>query len=222
MNVFGFGTVFKAPVSRLRPGYFFFYLLLLISCKEQKTNQVAPSSTALPPEPRIAKTVPSVYVSAGDKNFQQHQDTVYYKNAFFTGYRYALYPAGDTAVLQSYFNGVEEGFQKKWYPNKQLAEERFYINGKKEGTHKGWWENGKPKFLFSLYNNEYEGEFSEWNAAGLLIKLFHYRHGYEEGSQRLWWDNGAVRANYVMKKGKKYGLIGLKLCNNPNDSVYKK
>lgn len=174
------------------------------------------------PEVKIAKTVPPVFKAATDNNFSKHQDTVYYHHRYFTGYRFTLYPNGDTAILQSYFNGVEEGTQKKWYPNRQLQEERFYINGKKEGLHQGWWPDGKDKFSFTAYNDKNEGEFKEWYASGLLQKYFHYTNGQEEGSQRLWWDNGSVRANYVIREGKKYGLIGLKTCINPYDSVTKK
>ena len=97
-----------------------------------------------------------------------------------------------------------------------------HVNGKKEGLHEGWWPTGKKKFYFTAYDNEYNGEFYEWYASGLLGKAFHYKAGKEEGSQRLWWDNGTVRANYVVKKGKKYGLLGIKICMNPYDSIQKK
>jgi len=204
---------YKRKASRVFPGCLFL-LLLFVSCNNKKEN----SKPAL----RIAKTIPTNYKNATDTAFRNHQDTVYYSNSFFTGFRYALYPDGDTAFLQSYFNGVEEGTQKKWYPGKQMAEERFYINGKKEGTHRGWWPDGKQKFIFTALNDEYEGEFREWYASGLLGKQFHYSNGQEEGSQRLWWDNGTVRANYVIRNGKKYGLIGLKTCVNPYDSIIKK
>ena len=195
--------------------FLFLILILISSCAEKKVE--------LPkPEPKIAKTVPQTFINASDSGFNNHQDTVYYQDKFFTGYRFALYNNGDTAVLQSYFNGVEEGFQRKWYPGKKLAEERFYINGKKEGRHKTWWPDGKPKMEFDAYNNEYNGEFREWYATGLLGKDFHYVNGQEEGSEKLWWDNGTIRANYVIREGKKYGFIGLKLCNNPYDSINKK
>ena len=206
-----FRTVLKPKVSRLVPGYF---ILLLMSCHR--------SDKMSAPEPKIAKTVPANYVNANDSSFTDHQDTVYYADHYFTGYRFQLYPNGDTAILQSYFNGVEEGLQRKWYPGKLLAEERNYINGKKEGVHRGWWPNGNNKFLFTTADDKYEGEFKEWYATGLLGKQFHYLNGQEEGSQRLWWDNGTVRANYVIKHGKKYGLIGLKACINPYDSILKK
>ena len=204
--------------SRFIPGYLFclqiLFLFTAVSCNIKRKQVIA--------EPKIAKTIPINYINTTDSGFTNHQDTVYYHNSFFTGFRYSLYANSDTASLQSYFNGVEEGHQKKWYPDKQLAEERFYINGKKEGTHRGWWPDGKQKFIFTVLNDEYEGEFKEWYSSGLLGKQFHYTNGQEEGSQRLWWDNGTVRANYVIKKGKKYGLIGLKTCVNPYDSVTKK
>ncbi len=204
--------VFKPPsVSRLWPGYIFF---ILLSCSTKNKEEGA--------DIRIAKTVPANYMNANDSSFNDHKDTVYFGDHFFTGYRFSLFENGDTATVQSYFNGVEEGYQRKWYTGKMLAEERFYINGKKEGAHKGWWPDGKPKFLFTAFNNEYEGEFKEWYSSGLLGKQFHYVKGREEGSQKLWWDNGTIRANYVIKHGKKYGLIGLKTCINPYDSVSKK
>ena len=202
--------ILKAGLFLILPAFFY-------SCGEKKQD-----IKISVPEPKIAKTVPAVYKSEVDKDFSKHQDTVFYSNQFFTGYRFSLYANGDTALLQSYFNGVEEGTQKKWYPNKQLAEERFYINGKKEGFHKAWWPDGKEKYIFETSNDKYQGEFKSWYPSGILEKFFHYKNGQEEGSQRLWWDNGSVRANYVIKEGKKYGLIGLKTCINPYDSITKK
>ena len=204
-------TIFKLIISRIYPGYFL--MVVYISCVNKK-QQLA--------EIKISKTVPSIYINAGDSGFSKHQDTVYYLQKYFTGYQFSLYPNGDTAFLHSYFNGVEEGIQKKWYPDKQLAGERFYINGKKEGIHKEWWPDGKQKLIFQATNNEYNGEFKEWYASGVLAKQFHYSNGQEEGSERMWWDNGKVRANYVIRNGKKYGFIGLKTCVNPYDSISKK
>jgi antitoxin component YwqK of YwqJK toxin-antitoxin module len=199
----------------------FAFLFSAASCSSKQELTSPPARQEK--EIKIAKTVPANYFSALDSNFHNHQDTVYYKDHFFTGYRFLLYPGKkDTAVLQSYFNGVEEGFQRKWYPNKQLAEERFYINGKKEGVHKKWWEDGKQAMLFTAYNNEYDGEFKEWYYTGQIAKDFHYVKGYEEGSEKLWWADGSIRANYVIRNGKKYGLLGLKTCMNPYDSITKK
>lgn len=202
----------------IRQALIYFIFLFMASCAGKKKDVFFSGEKDI----KIAKTVPGNYIKATDNRFTYHQDTVYYDDHFFTGYRYLLYQNGDTALLQSYFNGVEEGSQKKWYPNKQLAEERFYINGMKEGVHRSWWPDRKQKMYFVAYANEYSGEFKEWYASGLLGKDFHYVNGHEEGSQKLWWDNGTVRANYVIRNGKKYGLLGLKTCINPYDSIIKK
>jgi antitoxin component YwqK of YwqJK toxin-antitoxin module len=201
---------FKPGVSWIIAGYIFMSVIFL-SCT-QDSNQ--------PQEIKIAKTIPTVFVNK-DSALILH-DTVFLKESLFSGYLYTLYPSGDTSFIGGYFNGVEEGSHKKWFENGTPEESRFYINGKKEGEQHGWWENGKPKFSFTAYNDEYNGEFKEWYHSGLIGKLFHYANGHEEGSQKLWWDNGTIRANYVIKKGRKFGLIGLKTCVNPYDSIIKK
>lgn len=194
--------------SIMKVGLFFF----LVSCGSAAKKEV----------PKMARAVPQNHKLQNDPSFSNHQDTVYYGHQSFTGFCYALHPNGDTAFLKSYFNGLEEGPQKKWYDNKKLAEQRFYISGKKEGLQQGWWPDGSPKFVYTAKADAFEGELKEWNYAGLLYKEFHYVNGQEEGSQKLLWDNGTIRANYVIRNGKKYGLIGLKLCNNPYDSITKK
>jgi len=188
-------------------------IIALISCKNEKS---------IAPEIKIAKTVPLHFINAHDSALFNHGDTVYYNKQFFTGFSYSLYPTGDTEFVHSYFNGVEEGEQRDWYDNKQLSLKTFYINGQRQGRQQGWWPAGNPKFSDSTIDDKFEGEAREWNRAGLLYKLFHYKNGNEEGSERLWWDNGTVRANYVVRDGKKYGLIGLMLCANPYDSINKK
>lgn len=192
---------------------FFGWLIIAASC----SNKKVPS-----PEILIAKTVPLNFILDTDSNFSNHQDTIYYKQHYFSGFQYSLFNKGDTAYLKSYFNGVEEGTQKKWYPNKQLAEQRFFINGKNEGLQQAWWTNGKQKFIYHFADGLFDGELKEWNVEGQINRQFNYLAGQEEGSQKMWWDNGTIRANYVIKSGKKYGLIGLKLCNNPYDSLTKK
>ena len=185
--------------------------IALFSCNNHPVNNSESN------ELKIAKTVPFNFKN--DAELTIHNDTVYLNNQLFSGYRYRIYKDGDTALVCSYFNGVEEGYLRKWFENKQPEEIRFYINGKKEGLHQGWWSNGKPRFTFTAYSDEYEGEFKEWANTGLLIKCFHYKKGEEDGSQRLWWGDGTVRANYVIKNGKKYGFIGYQICQNPYDSV---
>lgn len=171
---------------------------------------------------RLAKTVPSIYKNRSDSGLRFSNDTVYNPEGLFSGFLYELGIDGDTLFFGGYFNGVEEGRHFQRYPGGKMREERHYINGRKDGLQRGWWPDGKPRFLFTCYAGEFEGKFEEWSDSGILIKQFHYNSGREEGSQKLWWSNGSMRANYVVRDGRKFGLIGLKLCSNPYDSAVRK
>ena len=185
-----------------------------------KTSQNAKPASSILAAAKIG--VPPIFKPSADKGFALHQDTLFYNDIKYSGFVYTLYNAKDTMQIAGFLNGVEEGVQKKWYLNKQIASERFYRAGKKIGKHLGYWENGQPQFEFYFENGEYHGIAKEWYQNGQAYRSFHYEHGYEQGSQKMWWENGIIRANYVVKNGRRYGLIGLKLCMNPNDSILKK
>ena len=201
-------------INPLLLGFLGFFNVLQISCENpaQSTHK----------EVMLAKTVPGVFQSLNQKGWKFHQDTLYFKEALFTGFIFDLSPKGDTLILNGYFNGLKEGVQKMKYPNGQWAEIRNYINGKKEGEQKGWWPNGKLKFLFFTENDAYTGEFKEWDSSGFLYKDFHYMKGQEEGHEQLWWGNHSLRSNYQVINSKRYGLLGIKICKNPYDSINKK
>jgi antitoxin component YwqK of YwqJK toxin-antitoxin module len=102
----------------------------------------------------------------------------------------------------------------KKYPGGALMEMRNYHAGRKTGIHKGWWENGKMKFLYHFKNDMYHGAVQEWTEEGRPFRFFNYYEGQEEGLQRQWWPDGAVRANYVVRDGEQFGIIGRKICKN--------
>jgi antitoxin component YwqK of YwqJK toxin-antitoxin module len=158
--------------------------------------------------------VPQVYIQSNNALLHQHEGLLYYNGKLFSGYSIETFKNGDTARITPYVSGKEERWAKAYYANKQIAEERFYVHGKKEGTHKGWWPNAKPKFEYHFLNDEHDGELKEWFSNGSLARVFHYSKGYESGSQKMWWENGDIRANYVVRNGERYGLIGQKLCRN--------
>ena len=192
----------------MRQLLFILFVFFLYNCSNGKEEKIV-----------IKKSIPRIYVEGNTTGLQKIQDIVYYNNKRFDGYVYEMYNAKDTSFVKSYLNGLEEGTHKKWYPNKQLSEERFYHSGKKEGIHKGWWDNGKKQYEYQISNDEYTGEFKEWNSDGLLIKFFHYKNGQEDGSQKLYYENGSIRSNYVIVKGRRFGLLGTKNCRNVKESL---
>lgn len=138
----------------------------------------------------------------------------------FSGKLFGLHEnSSDTAFISHYLNGLEEGEWRKFYTGHKLSEQRFYHQGKKVGELKSWWENGQRQMLYRFDQDEYEGTCCEWNPQGVLVRELHYHRGHEEGSQRQWYDNGTVRSNYMIKNGRRYGLLGTKNCVNVADSI---
>ncbi len=125
----------------------------------------------------------------------------------------------DTAFISHYLNGLEDGEWKKFYVGGRLHEQRFYAHGKKVGNLKTWWDNGRLQMHYTFEKDEYEGACREWNPQGVLVRELNYHHGHEEGTQRQWYDNGTVRSNYIIKNGRRFGLLGTKNCVNVADSI---
>lgn len=150
---------------------------------------------------------------------------LYVNDSIFSGMIYYLYPnKKDTLKIENYLNGKENGYWFQYYPNHILKEKRFFVTGKKEGEHIGFYENGYKKFHYHLKNDVYEGNNKEWtqelNKERKLTADMNYHLGQEEGTQKTWYDNGKIKANYIIKNGRRYGLLGTKNCENVSDSVF--
>ena len=113
----------------------------------------------------------------------------------------------------NYLKGKKHGLAQHWFPTGELKEKRTYTNGIKTGVHYGWWAPDILKFVYH-FNTEgaYHGEVKEWYRDGQLYMYFNYNKGKELGSQRLWKNDGAIKANYTVVNGERFGLIGLKKC----------
>lgn len=132
---------------------------------------------------------------------------------------FSVYDNGDTSMVQAFANGKENGQMRSWYSNRQLKEYRFFNKGWQEQEAKGWWPDGKQRFVYHFAGDVYEGNVKEWSADGLLVKDMNYHKGQEEGAQRQWYPNGVIRSNYIIKNGRRYGLLGTKNCVNVADSI---
>lgn len=186
-------------------------LLLICSCSQNKSKEAF----------FLNPVIPKKYISESSLNIETKSDTVFVNNKKYSGFIFQLQSNNkDTIIIKGYYNGLESGVSKKWYADRKLMEERYYLDGKKNGKQIAFWENGNKKFEFIAYNDAYEGEMKEWNIDGKLIHIGNYKNGQEEGTQKLWYDNGKIRANYVIKKGKRYGLLGTKNCSNVSDSIF--
>jgi antitoxin component YwqK of YwqJK toxin-antitoxin module len=141
----------------------------------------------------------------------------------FNGTLFTLFSnSKDTATIENYLHGKEHGEWKKYYISHKIKEKRFFANGQKTGEYIAWWENGQKELQYFFKADEYEGTCKEWNETGFLNKIMNYKKGHEDGSQQWWYDNGKIKANYIIKDGRRFGLLGTKNCINVSDSIFKK
>lgn len=195
----------QAPfLNKMKLLLYFQIVFLCISCASRRENKVK---------------IPEKYLNFSTEGFESRGDTLLLRGQKFSGYVYQLHGPKDTAFLFSYLDGLQEGLQKKWYENKTLMEVREYQQGRKNGRQTTYWDNGKPKFTFVAFDDANEGEMKEWDYEGKLSHLGHYKNGQEEGEQKMWYNNGKIRSNYIIRNGRRYGLLGTKNCINVTDSL---
>jgi hypothetical protein len=166
-------------------------------------------------EPRIENNRHKLWVNADSNKVTNHNGVIYLNNAPFTGILFQLQENRRDSVFRSTYNtGMEDGEQIRFHANGKRQLQRFYTLGKKTDTLKTFWEDGKLQASYPFVNDEYEGTCREWNQQGRLIRELHYHQGHEDGWQRQWYDNGKIRTNYLLKNGRRFGLLGTKNCVN--------
>lgn len=177
------------------------------------------SSAPVPDVPKVpvAATVPDLRMESGDSSLHRARGILYCDALPFSGYLVERYPGSVVRSVTPYVQGREEGTARGWYPDGTPMYEREFVGGKREGTHRGWWSDGRLRFEYNFRNDLHQGTAREWYESGARFSEFNYDCGQEQGAQRTWDEDGRVRANYVVKDGRRYGLIGSKPCSNPLD-----
>jgi antitoxin component YwqK of YwqJK toxin-antitoxin module len=111
------------------------------------------------------------------------------------------------------FNGVI----LEHYESGAVRSERAYRDGLEHGLHAGWWENGQRAFEYEYRDGVMEGVAREWFDDGSRFRVSTYRAGHEEGPQQMWYADGTLRASYVVRDGRRFGLLGSKGCVNGSE-----
>ena len=187
---------------------YFLLLNLLSSCSQDKVDSA------------VSVITPRVFVEHNPSEFTLKGQQLLYNNEPFSGYLFRLFNSSlDTLECIGYLEGKMNGISKKWHSPKQLAEFRVYRNGKKNGSQISYWPNGNKRFEFVAVDNKYEGKMEQWDSKGMLTQLGNYKDGHEFGEQKMWSANGKIRSNYIIKNGRRYGLLGTKNCVNVSDSI---
>ena len=148
----------------------------------------------------------------GTEGLERKRGLMFYQNQLFTGYTYEHYSSGNVKSKTHWVKGKRQGKQTSWFENGQIKEVRFYQNNKKNGHHQGWFEDGTLRFEYHFVAGVYHGGFKQWYPDGSIAAEHHFDMGEESGSQKVYEANGQIRANYVVKDGYRYGLVGSKNC----------
>jgi antitoxin component YwqK of YwqJK toxin-antitoxin module len=171
-----------------------------------------------------APTVPASFklLPADEPSLTNDNGVLLHNNVPFTGTLFSLFVnTTDTAAIKNFLNGKEHGEWKQYHKPGLLQSKRYFINGKKTGSFIAWWANGRKQMEYHFVNDEYEGTCREWNETGFLNRIMNYTKGHENGPQQWWYDNGKIKANYIIKDGRRFGLLGTKNCINVSDSIFK-
>ena len=178
------------------------FLIAFVACQKQKEK---------PEKQPVA--IPKTELLADNKGFGWHQDVLFFEGKPYSGYVLEKYPSGQKAAQNGYFKGNTEGKQLKWFENGAKMEIRHYAENRKIGTHEGWYENGQKRYEYFIENDVPIKTHREWYPSGQLYSLFNYdNQGQPEGVQKMWFQTGQIKANYVIKHGRRFGFLGAKGC----------
>lgn len=161
--------------------------------------------------------IPDRTISADNTSLTKKAARVYLNDSLYSGFIINHFKNGALQSKAGYLDGKLEGESIQYYDNGQLREKRFYKQNRKTDTHLGFWPNGQAKFEYHFKLDLHVGELKEWYASGQAYRFLTYTEGKEDGSQKMWDPDGKIRANYVVKDGHRYGLIGLKNCKSVTD-----
>ncbi|WP_304236653.1 toxin-antitoxin system YwqK family antitoxin [Jiulongibacter sediminis] len=157
-------------------------------------------------------------VSGSDSRLKKAKGILYLNQKAFSGYLVTYSNDGQLISKTGYLNGKLEGVSQKWTAEGQLTEERNYHQNQRTGRHVGYFENGQKRFEYYFNRGLPIETHKEWLEDGQLYSISNYNaKGQPEGEQKLYFPSGKIRANYVVKNGRRYGLLGAKGCMGENE-----
>jgi len=174
------------------------------------TSCIKNEATVLP-KPPSNPIIPSTTIHLPDPAFTINNGVAMYRQLPFSGTAILYYDSLRTKSSLQYLNGKQEGIEIAFFQNGQKESLRFYKAGEKDSVHNGWWPNGNRRFEYHFSHGQYDGDFTEWYEGGELGKRIVYNDG-EELSGKGWRQNGKPYMSYVMKDGRRYGLVNAQLC----------
>ena len=158
------------------------------------------------------ESTPAREIAIDDPRLAEREGLLYLDDLPYSGQIVTLYPDRTIARREGYRDGRRDDTAWVFGASGQLLEERVYRDGRKIARHRGWYEDGSRRFDYTFVDDRHEGSAREWYPDGRLYRNFTYVAGHEEGRQVMYDEAGIMRANYVVRNGRRYGSIGTKPC----------
>lgn len=201
------------------------YLPVLITCLVLVVTGLVSTESTDNATSLDGTSIPPAEVNA-ERDFQSQPDTIdsrdtrlivkggrtYFDSIPYTGTKLEISPAGFVVRSTPYVDGRINGLDESWYDEGRLKSQRSYVNGYRERVHTSWWESGQIKSVYEFEHDLHSGVALDWFRDGTLFKAFNYENGKESGKQHMFFEDGSLRANYVVRDGRRFGLIGSKPC----------
>ena len=146
-----------------------------------------------------------------DTAFQIKNGLAFHRQKMFNGSTVEYYSSDNLKLSVAYAGGLEQGYTHAFYESGQPEYERNYNQGEKDGIHTGWWANGNKRFEYHFAKGVYNGDFTEWYEDGKTAKIIQYKDG-KETAGKGWRNNGKPYMNFIVKDGRRYGLVNAQLC----------
>jgi antitoxin component YwqK of YwqJK toxin-antitoxin module len=105
------------------------------------------------------------------------------------------------------------------YENGQVRRDVQSQDGQLDGVVRGWYEDGSPMYVYHYRNGVTDGVQEQWFRSGQRYTLFNHHEGHEVGQQRMWNADGSIRSNYVIRDGKRFGLLGAMGCTGSGTPI---
>lgn len=75
-----------------------------------------------------------------------------------------------------------------------------------------YWPNGNLRRSVDYLGDVRHGEYRTWTIDGKPYEFKHFVNGREDGLQQAWDADGTLYLNYVVKDGRRYGMVNAKPC----------
>lgn len=109
-------------------------------------------------------------------------------------------------------DGMMNGLVVTRLGQRQKISEGHYQSGMPEGEHRNWWASGTLQSLTHYAGGAPHGAMQSWYENGSVFEERNYVRGQESGLQRVWSKERLLRANYVIKDGRRFGSMGSRSC----------